>query len=241
MFLLMVLSVLVCIGALADSTNPTSGPTTGLLLAPTNTAAIPLPGGATNPVPRYLSPAEQAYVRWLDSAAHGIPSHLEGWVVLSKPVSNLSVYFGGVGHDPSAFPADQQIVVGFLSRTNRWHAVVKLEPEYAYRLLLRDEDGEVVAPTSVGNRYGKKFDALKVYDKSAVTESRSYRVVAAPASPGSVLPAPQDLFKLTKPGRYTLFVEAQCFYGSFPGTYPFTNLYPLRFPPVKLPIVKREK
>jgi len=166
---------------------------------------------------------------------------ISGDCVMSEPASNIAVIFLSASHNASAFPSAQPIGVGFLSMTNRSYKILRLKPEYEYRLLMSDESGNVIPPKPVGARYGEKFNALKGFNASAVTRDRAFVSIATPEFPPPnklTFPAPEVLFRLEKAGRYTLFVEAQCFCGSFPHTS--TNLYLIRFPPVRIPVVKRD-
>jgi hypothetical protein len=164
--------------------------------------------------------------------------------VISAPRSNIVVVFTSHEQGAAHFAADQPITFGFLAMTNTDNKVFMLSPEYGYRISATDENGQSVETTSTGRGYGRLFEDIKgVHDKSALdmTWILGYRRAAPYAayatevipSLGRKLPAPQELFKFRKAGGYTVTVELQCLYS--------TNLYLVRFPPVKLQIIKTEQ
>jgi hypothetical protein len=185
-----------------------------------------------------------------------------GDCVVSLAVSNICVAFQSSALAASRFPADRPIGVGFYSTNSRSYEVFRLAPEYAYRISAKSENGEAIAATRLGARWGRKFVQVAAYDKRTLDWSsadyveysergktslgrsriyaggRPFWTVAHQALPNieKVFPPPEYLFKFEKPGRYTLYVETQCF--SRPLSAGATNLYLVRFPPVKLSVFK---
>jgi len=167
----------------------------------------------------------------------------EKWdCVLSAPQSNIMVVFKCSQADPRIFLSDQPIVFGFLSVTNRSFEVFMLSPEYGYRIGATNETGQKVEKTRMGRRYGFRFDEVKASYEDLLdmtpslgnAGSRPYWTRAFEDIPSlsRQLPAPQDLFKMDKPGVYEITLEVQCLYSD--------EIRPIRFAPVTLRVVKRE-
>ena len=126
-----------------------------------------------------------------------------------------------------------------------------LRPEYAFRISAFSEDGLPVEPTRKGMKYGSKFDTLKEYSDAAINKAGRrppYWDIASPPSQfsdsGENIPPPEELFNLSKPGKYTMTIEAACFacrYFPPPPGDNATNYYLVKFPPVKLTVIKERK
>lgn len=173
-------------------------------------------------------------------------------ILFRKPVIGMPEYYKTLSY----FPADEPISIGFCSTTDQIYEIYRLAPDYGYRLSARSEDGQLVQTTELGTQCGKKFDKANDYGINAFDRSGayydgnilrhaygggySYRTLAIRDEPAlqAVFPPPQDLFNFEKPGNYTLWIEYQCFYRPFPPAS--TNLYLVRFPPLKLQVLKRE-
>jgi len=144
--------------------------------------------------------------------------------VVSKPSSNTAVVFayptqGTPDHyrPLGFFPAEEPVIIGFCSTTERDYESLRLAPEYAFRISARSEDGEVVGTTKLGASYGKRFDEVNGYDKNELDRSgvfyegcaihhyyaggRPFWTIARPHAPTSVqkvFPPPGELFKFNK-------------------------------------------
>lgn len=143
------------------------------------------------------------------------------------------------------FDSSKPIYFDFFSTTNRPFVLYNLRPEYGFRISAATETGEPVKPTHKGAKYGKNFDALKGYDDEAIPPQRWKTVAGLPNSYhgyGARMPAPDELFNFKKPGKYTMTIEAACFPNRYfpPHPRPKTNCYLVKFPPVKIQVVKKE-
>jgi hypothetical protein len=172
-----------------------------------------------------------------------------GDCVFSKPCSNIFVAYQSSTHDSNTFPADKPIEFGSGSETNYDFVVLMLRPEYGYRLFAISEDNKKVQLTRTGEKYGKKFNDIKGFNKSVLDWTRvpgrynpdnPCRTYARHDMPyiSRIFPAPQDIFNFEKPGKYAMWIELQYFARpALPGS---TNLNLIKFPPVKLTVIKKE-
>lgn len=144
------------------------------------------------------------------------------------------------------FDSSKPIYFELISTTNRPFVLYILRPEYGFRISASTETGEQIQPTHKGAKYGKNFDALKGYDDEAIPPQRWKVIASLPNSNsgyGMPMPAPDELFKFKKPGKYIMTIEAACFASrDFPPRAgdKSTNYYLVKFPPVKLQVVKKE-
>lgn len=146
--------------------------------------------------------------------------------------------------------SSQPIYVELISTTNVSSLLYILRPEYEFRFSAFSESGEAVELTHKGAKYGRHFDDLKTVDRDAIAMNNRgtpMRNIAIP--PGSWIPlgtpmfTPDELFNFNKPGKYTMTIEAACFASrDFPPRPmpPATNYYLVKFPPVKIQVVKKE-
>jgi hypothetical protein len=188
-------------------------------------------------------PAEDIQPRWL--------------AVVSIPQSNLVVSFRPLLSDNHAipvvpatnFPADRPILVGYSSTTAAVYNLLMLRPEYGYRVSATSESGVLMEKTWKGREYGAKCDEVKGYLERAIDTSRGspgfhWHFATQPETEDEFhlsqqLSAPSELFRMDKPGKYTVRIEAQCLCRPFPPRT--TNFYVVRFPPVLLPVIKEGK
>lgn len=171
------------------------------------------------------------------------------YCVFSKSCSNLFVAYQSATRKADDFPADKPIEFGSGSETNYDYTVLMLRPEYGCRLFAKSEDGKEVQLTRTGKHYGEKFDAVKAYNKDLLdwtlvpgryNPKTPCRTIARHDIPyiSRIFPAPQKLFNFEKPGKYTMWIELQYF--ARPDLPHSTNLYLVRFQPVKLTVIKKE-
>lgn len=148
------------------------------------------------------------------------------------------------------FSAGKPIRFGFCSTGSAPAVLFILLPEFGFRISAFAENGDKVELSHQGARFGKRFADLEGYDKRAIDTSRSkppHWYIAAPSDTmptlESTIPSPDDLFNFSHSGRYTMIVEASCFLGKrFPppaGSHA-TNYVLVKFPPVKLQIIKED-
>jgi hypothetical protein len=226
--------------------------TTIILLSLCLIGSLNMLAALTNPVPENAdSPVTTNTDRHifnlpaLDGTTNTIPFELSGGVY-SKPCSNIYSVFQSSIDDASYFPANKSIPFGFISATNYNYEVYILRSEYGYRILCKSEAGEQVKPTRLGARYGAKYDELKEYNNNALdwtvgngnNANRPFWAMVYHDQPSltRIFPPPDQLFNFDKPGKYTLWIELQCFARPYL-PYP-SNLYIVRLPAAKLQVIK---
>jgi hypothetical protein len=177
---------------------------------------------------------------------------------VSRPSDRLVMFY--CPHSPTGkllsakeFDASQKIDFGFILTTNILHSVLfVLKPEYGFRISAMTESNSVVLLTKLGKRFGSHFNDVGVFDKNVVEVDPRDPPRRMPnwvyvsfrdeqPSLGHNLPSPDQLFNLPTPGRYTIIIEAACFVGDDPiPQINSTNYHLVKFPPVKLQIIKKE-
>jgi len=175
--------------------------------------------------------------------------------VVTETVSNLYVVFRN--EEPrvstAVFPSDKLVRFGFSSATNMNFDIFMLRPEYGYKLFATSEDGERLKATRMGAHYGQKFGKVRGYDKDILDFSRRradrhpdrerpyYAGRAAQGFSGlpRSLPAPEELFRFGKPGKYVMWVEMQVLCCPS-GRGAAGDIYLVKFPPVGLQMIKKE-
>ena len=144
------------------------------------------------------------------------------------------------------FDASKPIDYRFISTTNVPSFIYILRPEYQFHFFMLAENGDVVEPTRQGAKYGRLYDDLKTLDwHNTIGIDNRGNYIYGPADipyhhpgPATSIPSPDDLFKIPKPGKYTLTIQAACFASrDWP---PQTNYDLIKLPPVRLNIIKRE-
>jgi len=143
------------------------------------------------------------------------------------------------------FDASKPIYYQHFSTTNVPSFLYILRPEYQFHFFMLAENGDVVEPTRQGAKYGRLYDDLKTLDwhNTIGINNRGdpmRDIAGIPDRPGTPfsIPSPDDLFKIPKPGKYTLTIQAACFASrEWP---PQTNYDLIKLPPVRLTIIKRE-
>lgn len=119
---------------------------------------------------------------------------------------------------------------------------------YGIKLGMFDAFGKQVPKTKLGESFGVKFDQLHNYQdvisqpKMGYSSTHIGSVLAqgpydetAPVS-GPVLPAPNELFQIEKPGDYTLEIQMQMFL-----IHKDTNVWTrelIRFSPIRIHVTK---
>ena len=120
------------------------------------------------------------------------------------------------------------------------------DPAQLCMLDLFNTEGERVLKTTLGRQLGARFDELEqtvklterigprtIFQSSSNTvTTRSFRVDGGASMP--ILPAPERLFQITKPGTYTLRLQIQCY---IPITNDIVRLY--RLAPAEVSLIKR--
>ena len=131
--------------------------------------------------------------------------------------------------------------------TNTTRVTFPTKPEFAWQVELFDTNGVAVPKTAAGKKAGTKF--LDFGLKTAVLratfgpEPNAQRWVAMEKTMsrgGLLLFRPSDLFKIEKPGNYTLKIRFQIL--TFPRTGPNPGEHTndlIRFPPLDYPLVKK--
>ncbi len=128
-----------------------------------------------------------------------------------------------------------------------------LDPAYGIKVKMVDASGKDVPKTSLGKRFGSKYDRLhnlkdtRLYpftawgsfkDNSGLGGARFF--YDYPASGADKWLAPKDLFKMEKPGSYTMEVQMQMFYFNPHSTNAYRrDLF--QFSPVKIKVEKPEE
>jgi hypothetical protein len=189
----------------------------------------------------------------------GVVSRNENMAIVYQPFPAIyhqlhAIYQPFPGKTPDAqltqFNSSDPIYVRFVSTTNKPSLLFMLRPQYEFRFSAVSENGEDVEVTHLGAKYGRYFDDLKSVDNDAIamnnrrTFMRSIAdVYGSDIDLGTAMLTPDELFRFKKPGKYTMTVEAACFASrDFPpklGSIK-TNYYLVKFPPVKLQIIKEE-
>lgn len=142
----------------------------------------------------------------------------------------------------STSPDDELFYVPWTTSDPAW-VVVPAEPEYAYQVELLDTNGVAVPKTELGKRFGTKF-----FDFNTTPSKKGIAIRPLRANKkGKPVPTPclfyphhtSDLFKIDKPGHYTLRIRFQIL--TFPRTGPNRRDYTndlIRFPPMAYPLFK---
>jgi hypothetical protein len=153
------------------------------------------------------------------------------------------------------FDSSRPIYYGFALTTNKVSVLFLLRPEYGLRISVVNEKGETVAPTRQGAKFGRYFDVLKGFNKDAIDPTKGKAHGRAPnwqvVGPrddisflGSfAIPAPDELFDFKTAGKYVVKIETACFLKQdfIPNIRSDTTNYTLvKFPPVKLQVIKKE-
>ena len=116
---------------------------------------------------------------------------------------------------------------------------LRLDSAHCIKMSMTDSNGNDIQQTALGQKFGFLFDQLKVFSdikRPAPTMATGAYKDNWELGGGHLLPTPEQLFKIRKPGIYTLVVQIQVF-EVFKNTSPWTrNL--IRFSPVKIKIEK---
>ena len=113
-----------------------------------------------------------------------------------------------------------------------------LDPSYLVKTRMLDPDGKEVPKTSLGKKYGSKFDQWRGFKDTRLQPISAWG--SYQANPGlgggNVLSSPKELFEMKKPGIYTMEVQLQLFQ-QIADTNVAWSEHLLRFP-IKLQIEK---
>jgi hypothetical protein len=158
---------------------------------------------------------------------HGFCIGLAGW--------NSDFYTNNTSSD------DSLIFLPWTTNKPAW-IVVPTEPEYAYQVELFDTNGVAMPKTDLGKKAGTKFfDFDSTAYEKGITIKHLHAQKIGEVTDSPFLFRPSDLFKVEKPGNYTLRIRFQIL--AFPRTGPnhgdYTNDL-IRFPPLDYPLVKSE-
>lgn len=117
--------------------------------------------------------------------------------------------------------------------------------EYAYQVELLGTNGAAMPKTQLGKMIGTKFfefDSRGSKNGIAVVHLRARKIGEMAGAPLLFYPyRMEDLFRIDKPGRYTLQISFQIL--TFPRTGPNRSDYTnnlIRFSPLRYPLIKRE-
>lgn len=150
------------------------------------------------------------------------------------------------------FDSSRPIYYGFAMTTNKYTVMFLLRPEYGLRISAIGEDGRLVEPTAMGSKLGRHFDDLKGFDKKAIDPNHgkshdpffNSQEVTPPYTTAIIeysISPPDQLFNFKTPGKYVVTIETACFLSRdfIPQIQNNSTNYDLiKFPPVKLQIIK---
>jgi hypothetical protein len=156
-----------------------------------------------------------AYATGLSAPTNGVYLAVGAW---PQPAS------GSGTNQPIRF--DETLIFLTFCNTGQVELKYPLDPAYGVKVRMTDAAGKDVSATSLGKRFGSKFDSLRT-----ITDTRVYPIVAwgsyqdnpglggarflcdrhkgAIGAPTGL--APKDLFEMTKPGVYTLEIQLKMF------------------------------
>jgi len=174
---------------------------------------------------------------------------------LSQPTNGVYLAVAGYQRNSGVItnapiPFDASLV--FLPYCDTGHVTLSypLDPAYGVKVRMTGPDGKEVQKTSLGKRFGSKFDRLQ-----SVMDTRLYPVEAwgafrdneelggAKTFPnyrvGNSVPelTPKDIFEMKNAGTYTLEIQMQMFRFS-PNSTNAWNREVFRFSPVKIGVEK---
>ena len=109
---------------------------------------------------------------------------------------------------------------------------LRADAAHCIKMNMTDSDGNEIQQTELGERFGSRFDQLKTFSDikypAPVMAAGAYKDNWGLGG-GHLLPTPEQLFQIRKPGIYTLVIQMQMF-EVFKNTNPWTrNL--IRFSP----------
>jgi hypothetical protein len=120
-------------------------------------------------------------------------------------------------------------------------------PVYCVQIKMYDTNNDEVAKTLLGNVYGSKFDQFRPGDYAgtilATGNNHFDKRILDRGLGGRPLPAPGDLFKIKKPGIYTLEVKIQLLQvdKKDPNDTKTWSQELVQFSPIKLKVEKPEE
>ncbi|MCX6925944.1 MAG: hypothetical protein NT154_22470 [Verrucomicrobia bacterium] len=179
-------------------------------------------------------------------------------VGLSAPTNGvywaIGAWRNGAGVTNEPIRLDDVLIFAVFCNTGQVELSYPLDPAYGAKVRMTDADGKNVPKTALGKRFGSKFDQLRT-----VLDTRMYGIPAwgpypAQDNPGlggakffysrqagaRELPpqlTPKDLFKMAKPGVYTLQIELKMFRFNPTSTNAW-NFDPFCFSPVAIKVQK---
>lgn len=164
---------------------------------------------------------------------------IESKVVDGFYVGLYGVNSAGVGSTNNTSPDDELIYV-LWAMNGPMLCVVPAQREYAYKVELLNSNGVPMPKTAIGKRVGTEFSDFdaKFYLKGIPIKHLRANKEGHPVET-PILFRPSDLFKVDKPGKYTLRIRFQilAFPKTGPGRRDFTNDL-IRFPPLDYPLVQ---
>jgi len=140
----------------------------------------------------------------------------------------------------------QKIAYGFLLKTNDDVVIYLPKPEYLCRLQLFDKEGNPVAKTAAGEKYGRLFADLESYSWDYVNK-RGHNTGGSD-KPDMILPhvtttqnrelsSMEELFIIEKAGCYKLSIQFQVFKLSGEGANHIFRV--VRMPPIEMFVEKK--
>ena len=176
--------------------------------------------------------------------------------VQSSVSSNLFIIFHAEanGVTTSAFRSDVPVKFGFIAAVTNtsqsYYDVFMLDPAYGCKLALNARDGRSLPLSKLGKFYGKHFDNVSKYDKEELDETtstwdrpfdREFPYLTKASTQFSLtrgLPPPENLFKISEPGNYTMTVQMQVWACSSDHK---SQKSLVKFSPVEITVVKIKK
>ncbi|MDB6068256.1 MAG: hypothetical protein JWR26_4464 [Pedosphaera sp.] len=146
--------------------------------------------------------------------------------------------------------SDAKISYVLLTTNDQPTFVFYPKPEYYCRMQLLDKNGIEVPPTKLGKSFGAKFSELKgfSYDKvhkhpgnGSNPPGPKSDYLRSDAGQGREFPSPNELFKITNAGNYTLRLQLQLFRRIQPGANQINNFVHklVTLPPLDIPVVRQ--
>ena len=141
-----------------------------------------------------------------------------------------------------------KIDFGVLSKTNEIKRIFYLKPEFSCDFHLLDANGGEIPKTWDGQNYGSQFSKLttvsfdNVNHRGHSTGGRflyDMVFVHTNTAEGRSLPSPDRLFKIKKPGTYTLRIQFQVYKAI--DDYSERKMKLVRLPQFEVPVIKLEE
>jgi len=131
---------------------------------------------------------------------------------------------------------DDRLIWRPFSKVGEVRLLYPKDVEYGVKIELTDAEGKEVQKTALGRTFGTKWNAFHHYG-----DARIYPFLATELLPdlagARLLPKPNEMFNILKPGIYTLELQMQMLYPNPKSTNAFQKDV-LQFSPIRIPVVK---